>query len=362
MWPWQVFVLLVGVQSVEYFVTDRRVFYEGDPVIPGTYDNVTALQCQAYCNLNANCSSFSFCGNSCYLKKACIMDYEPLVNATTWTDGCVTYWKRCSELEGYEATERLLAEQGVEIQNIQTDSLAVCATACDENAGCKSFSFYAPSRGCHLKAKCVEPTDALIPADPAAVYRTFYRCCTCTTSTTTSTPSPWASLSRVVAFEGAGATPGTYEGYAVSDCQSFCDANPYCNSFTFCSGSCYMKETCITGGEELVPADGWNGCVTHYNPCPVTSTSTSTETISSITATMTSTTINGTTSSTTGSVTMTTGFATTLFNSSGDVPDGGTTPGGEPLDDYVPVGWSVHAKFMPMLVVLSILGAHVTIL
>lgn len=70
---------------------------------------------------------------------------------------------------------------------------------------------------------------------------------------------------------------------------------------------------------------------------PVTSTSTSTETISSVTATMTSTTINGTTSSTTGSVTMTTGFATTLFNSSGDVPDGGTTPGGEPLDDYVPV-------------------------
>ena len=52
---------------------------------------------------------------------------------------------------------------------------------------------------------------------------------------------------------------------------------------------------------------------------------------------MTSTTINGTTSSTTGSVTQTTGFATTLFNSSGDVPDGGTTPGGEPLDDYVPV-------------------------
>ena len=25
---------------------------------------------EAYCNLNANCSSFSFCGNSCYLKKA----------------------------------------------------------------------------------------------------------------------------------------------------------------------------------------------------------------------------------------------------------------------------------------------------
>ena len=28
-----------------------------------------------------------------------------------------------------------------------------------------------------------------------------------------------------------------------------------------------LPRTCITGGEELVPADGWNGCVTHYNPC-----------------------------------------------------------------------------------------------
>ena len=71
---------------------------------------------------------------------------------------------------------------------------------------------------------------------------------------------------------------------------------------------------------------------------PVTSTSTSTETISSITATMTSTTINGTTSST-GIVTTTTGFETTF--TSGDVPDGETTRGGEPLDDYVPVEtWS----------------------
>ena len=43
--------------------------------------------------------------------------------------------------------------------------------------------------------------------------------------------------------------------------------------------SCWMREMrersfyatprqCILGGEELVPVDGWNGCVTHYNPCP----------------------------------------------------------------------------------------------
>jgi len=39
----------------------------------------------------------------------------------------------------------------VEIENVMTDNLGVCATACDENPGCNSFSFYAPSRGCHLK-------------------------------------------------------------------------------------------------------------------------------------------------------------------------------------------------------------------
>ena len=32
MWPWQVFVFLVGVQSVEYFVTDRSL--EGETFQP----------------------------------------------------------------------------------------------------------------------------------------------------------------------------------------------------------------------------------------------------------------------------------------------------------------------------------------
>lgn len=354
MWLWRCMPLLLGAESVNYFVTDRKVLYEGDPVIPGTYDNVTALQCQAYCNLNANCSSFSFCGSSCYLKKACIMDHEPLVDNASWNGECVTYWKRCSALEGYEVTERLLSEQGVEIENVMTDNLGVCATACDENPGCNSFSFYAPSRGCHLKAKCVEATDALIPVDsPAAVYRTFYRCCTCSSTTTTSTMSPWQSLPRAVAFEGAGATPGTYEGYTVSDCQILCDANPYCNSFTFCSSSCYMKEQCILGGEELVPVDGWNGCVTHYNPCPVTSTSTSTGTISTITATRTSTTLNGT-SSTTLTLTETTYFGT------GVVPDGSTTDGIEPPDgDYVPVNLAFQRRPLTPALTMCILGLAV---
>ena len=36
---------------------------------------------------------------------------------------------------------------------------------------------------------------------------------------------------------------------------------------------CATSRQCILGGEELVPVDGWNGCVTHYNPCPYLSPS-----------------------------------------------------------------------------------------
>ncbi|CAK9015757.1 unnamed protein product [Durusdinium trenchii] len=301
-----------------------RVYYEGAPVIPGTYNNVTASSCQAFCNLNANCSSFSFCGNSCYLKQACIVDGEPLVNATTWTDGCVTYWKQCRQLEGYQVTERLVKEQGMEIENVITDSLGICADACNSNPDCKSFSFYAQSRGCHLKAKCVEPTDALIPPDdPANVYRTFYRCCTCTTTTSTTTSSPWQSLARALAFEGAGAEPGTYEGsYSVSDCQMFCNAHPDCNSFTLCGSSCYLKTLCVTTELALVSADGWNGCVTHFRPCEVTTTEVTT---TEVTTTSTNTSV------TTMETSTTPGITTIPSNQSeGSVT---TTPSTEPTDD-----------------------------
>ena len=33
------------------------------------------------------------------------------VDNASWNGECVTYWKRCSALEGYEVTERLLSEQ-----------------------------------------------------------------------------------------------------------------------------------------------------------------------------------------------------------------------------------------------------------
>lgn len=38
------------------------------------------------------------------------MDH-PQVDNASWNGECVTYWKRCSALEGYEVTERLLSEQ-----------------------------------------------------------------------------------------------------------------------------------------------------------------------------------------------------------------------------------------------------------
>ena len=54
----------------------------------------------------------------------------------------------------------------------------------------------------------------------------------------------------------------------VSDCQMFCNAHPDCNSFTLCGSSCYLKTLCVTTELALVSADGWNGCVTHFRPCP----------------------------------------------------------------------------------------------
>lgn len=107
-------------------------------------------------------------------------------NATTYTGNCVTWWKTCEALRDYQVTPRLVLEQGTEIENVVTDDLGACAAACNGNPQCNSFSFYAPSRGCHLKAygdasftnrreaKCVESTDALVPEQQgnAAARRT----------------------------------------------------------------------------------------------------------------------------------------------------------------------------------------------
>ncbi|CAJ1425265.1 unnamed protein product [Effrenium voratum] len=266
-------LLLHAVAGQEYQVTERRVLYEGAPVIPGTYDNVTAWQCQAFCNANANCSSFSFCGSSCYLKQACLAGGEALVNASTYTGNCVTHYKQCSSLEGYLVKERLLLQQGLEIENVMTDDLGVCAEACNQNSQCKSFSFYANSKGCHLKSKCVEPDDEMVPeGDPAAVYRTFYRCCSCTTTTSTTTFSPWRVLDRALLYEGVPVEPGVFSDrtYTVSECRSICDGNQSCHSFSFCGSACYMKQLCATEELELVPVESWNGCATHYKPCGLT--------------------------------------------------------------------------------------------
>jgi len=270
--PWRLLAaacLWHHIEGQDYQVTDRRVEYEGAPVNPGTFDNVTAKQCEAFCNGNSTCNSFSYCGSSCYLKQACIVDGEALVNASLWTDGCVTYYKSCSALAPYTAMPRLLLEQGAEIDNVMTDNLGTCAEACNSNPQCKSFTFFAPSRGCHLKDKCVESGDALVAEDsPAAVYRSFYRCCTCTTTTTTTTESPWQVLPRALEFEGIPVIPGTYEGaHTVQQCQAFCDSNSSCRSVTFCDAGCYLKQRCASLDQPLVPVEGWNGCVTYYKPC-----------------------------------------------------------------------------------------------
>ena len=50
----------------------------------------------------------------------------------------------------------------MEIENVITDSLGICADACNSNPDCKSSSFYAQSRGCHLKVRKIGRLRAMI--------------------------------------------------------------------------------------------------------------------------------------------------------------------------------------------------------
>ena len=58
---------------------------------------------------------------------------DPQVDNASWNGECVTYWKRCSALEGYEVTERLLSEQ---VGNIAAGQLADVECVGIQHIGC----------------------------------------------------------------------------------------------------------------------------------------------------------------------------------------------------------------------------------
>eukprot|EP00931_Biecheleriopsis_adriatica_P001087 TRINITY_DN101296_c0_g1_i1.p1 TRINITY_DN101296_c0_g1~~TRINITY_DN101296_c0_g1_i1.p1 ORF type:complete len:261 (+),score=21.43 TRINITY_DN101296_c0_g1_i1:72-785(+) len=193
-------MMLARVRTMEYQVMERMVRYEGDPVPNASFDGLSAEQCEERCDNRSLCNSFTYCsGNGwsgCYLKEACIVESEPLVNETNW-NGCVTYYKNCSAVDPYLAMT-LIVSQGHNLEDLKTANLGTCAEACTRHPSCNSFTFYAPSLGCHLKDKCVDPDEKTHdPSNPASVYRTFYRPCAAPTSTNAPT-TVQTSLRQVV--------------------------------------------------------------------------------------------------------------------------------------------------------------------
>merc|ERR1719482_2346206 len=141
----------------------------------------------------------------------------------------------------------VVLEEGNTVEHVATDDVAVCASKCDMNEKCKSFTV--GGGGCWLKDKCLTGSEPSVQNGYKTAYKPDDICL----------PNGWFMM-NVVVEEG-----NTIEHVATDDaavCASKCDMNEKCKSFSFGIGGCWLKDKCLTGSEASVQ----NGYKTAYKP------------------------------------------------------------------------------------------------
>jgi len=163
------------------YVQRDLVDNEGNEVAAHTEDGITATKCAEHCDAAKLCFSFTF-GRwdgryACYLKDKPISasdDSKP----GRWAHTFRSYYKIIPE--GYHA-RRLVADEGAQLNEIEGIDLAECASRCDAESSCKSFTYGFSEKdstktiGCYLKDKQVTMGDVSKEGAWAGNFNTYYK-------------------------------------------------------------------------------------------------------------------------------------------------------------------------------------------
>ena len=159
-----------------------------------TEDGITATKCAEHCDAAKLCLSFTFGmwdgRYACYLKDKPISASDGS-KPGNWTHTFRSYYKKIPE--GYHA-RRLVADEGAQVDGIENIDLAECASKCDSESSCKSFTygFFEKQLGwrfgssgyekattkiiaCYLKDKEVTTGDASKEGAWAGNFNTYYK-------------------------------------------------------------------------------------------------------------------------------------------------------------------------------------------
>lgn len=176
------------------YVRRDLVDNEGNEVAVHIEDGITAIKCAEHCDAAKLCFSFTFGmwdgRYACYLKDKPISASDGS-KPGRWARTFQSYYKKIPE--GYHA-RRLVADEGAQVDEIEDIDLAACASRCDAESSCKSFTygFFEKQRGwrmgsrgyekdstktiaCYLKNKQVTTEDASKEGAWAGNFNTYYK-------------------------------------------------------------------------------------------------------------------------------------------------------------------------------------------
>jgi len=226
------------------------------------------------CKWIDSCSGYCTGGGACnYGSQG---ECERSIFGCSWKCNAPTRRRRSST--GYLQAS-LQQNEGNQVGSYMDTSNSDCASNCDANPTCKSFS-WTPDYGgkCYLKDKCVHSSDA---TTSFGNYKTYYKPCHSQGSWNSPTRrrrswnSPtrrrrsWSSTGYLEASlqQNEGNQVASWTEMSNSDCAVNCDRYPTCKSFSWTpdyGGKCYLKDKCVHSSDATKSFGNYK---TYYKPC-----------------------------------------------------------------------------------------------
>ncbi|KAJ4406307.1 hypothetical protein N0V82_010162 [Gnomoniopsis sp. IMI 355080] len=261
-------------------------------------DSATAIYssysaCNTLCNSNTACLSFAIDPSVACILYSVAADNNvavastspwtffnaggvcPTVSTTSSTVATATATPTCSGLVGYDAG-------GTNI-GYYTDSVSItyggCLAQCSANSACLSFGL--ASGACILYDYTVEGNDIASPGSGNTFYDAGGKCASTSAASSTTVASATATPTCVgfVGYDKGGTNIGYYSdatSATYSGCDSLCNANAECLSFSLTSTpACILYNYTVEGNDISSPGSG-NTFYDRGGACPSTTTSSAT--------------------------------------------------------------------------------------
>jgi len=178
---------------------------------------------------------------------------------------------------------RVVLSEGYDVADLERGGLIFtpqeCAVFCLGTEGCMNFAYHGLLGSCHFKDKCITADDVMVEVGTdRAEWMTFYLPCTPpaiqqeyeSVDPNNQVDYLYKSTERAVLDQGPITVGGARldRTYTVYECESLCDLDEHCSSFSFGLGECILRNKCVAADAPLVDKLSTNARFkTFYKPC-----------------------------------------------------------------------------------------------